>query len=123
LAYGDYAQAQQAYADFARQYPEDGAAVRVAAVRDVLAALAAARDEADRLNDEMLHLREQAQETNRDLERLRRELGARAAELARARQELTERQAELTRQLAEVEALRADLEKLKSVDLRLERRR
>ena len=123
LASGEYAQARQAYADFARQYPEDGAAPRVMAARDLLDTIAAAREEIGRMNGEILRMREQAQDADRDLDRLRRELGTRAAELTRVRQELGERQAELARQLAEVEALRADLEKLKSVDLRLERRR
>lgn len=123
FAQGDYARALEAYSDFARQYPDDGATARVIATRDALDVLGATREEVIRLNAEVAYLREQAHDTAHDLERLRRELGARAAELGRVRQELGERQAELARLLAEVEQLRADLERLKSVDLRLERRR
>jgi chromosome segregation ATPase len=123
LVQGDYDQARQAYADFAREYPDVGATPRVLAARDALATLATAREEAVRLDAEVLRLREQTQDTERELDRLRRDLGARAAELARVRGELGERQAELARLLAEAEQLRTDLEKLKNVDLRLERRR
>ena len=123
LVQGDYDQARQAYSDFARQYPDDGATPRVVATRDVLGTLATARDELTRLDAEVLGMKAQAQDTERELDRLRRDLAARAAELARVQKELAERQAELARLIGEAEQLRTDLEKLKSVDLRLERRR
>ena len=122
LVQGDYAQASQAYADFARQYPDDRDAPRGLAARDALETLAASREAVSRLTAEVLGMKEQAQDAERDLDRLRRELGARAAELARVRQELGERQADLTKLLAEVAELRANVERLKNVDLRLERR-
>lgn len=123
LVQGDYEGAEHAYTDFARQYPDDTAAPRARATRDVLQSLAGANHEVVRINADVLRMREQAQDTERELDRLRRDLGTRETELARARQELGERQAELTRLLTEAERLRTDLEKLKSVDLRLERRR
>lgn len=123
LVQGEYDQARQAYSKFAREYPDEGATPRVLAARDVLGTLAAARAEVVRLDAEVLRMKEQAQDTERELDRLRRDVATRAGELARVRQDLGERQAELARLLAEAEQLRTDLEKLKSVDLRLERRR
>lgn len=123
LAQGDYAQARQAYDDFVQRYPEDAATPRVLATRDVLQNLTGARDEVTRLSAEVLQVKEQGHDTERDLDRLRRDLAGRVTELARVRQELGERQAEVARLLAEADALRADLEKLKSVDRRLERPR
>lgn len=123
LVQGDYEQALQLYADFARQYPDDSAAPRARATRDVLGSLAETNREMARISSEVRRMKEQAQNTERELDRLRRDLGTREAELGRVRQELGERQAELARLLTEAEQLRTDLEKLKSVDLRLERRR
>jgi TolA-binding protein len=123
FAEGDYPRAREAYSDFVRRYPDDVAASRAYETRDVLDVLAASRDEVSRLDAEVRRMRDQAEAAERDLERLRRDLGVRQAELARVRQELGERQAELARLNAEAEQLRADLEKLKNVDLRLERRR
>ncbi len=123
LVQGDYELARQAYGDFASQYPDDGATPRALATRAALAVLVATSDEVARINSDVLRVREQVQESERELARLRRDLGARETELARARQELAERQSELARLTAEAEQLRADLEKLKNVDLRLERRR
>jgi chromosome segregation ATPase len=123
LAGGEYEQAQEAYGDFARQYADDSAAPRALATRDLLASLRTANREVFRLNAEALRLLEQSVDAERDVGRLRRDLGTRESELARMRLELAERQAELGRLVAEAEQLRKDLEKLKSVDLRLERRR
>jgi len=123
MGQGDYAQARQAYDDFARQYPNDAATPRVLATRNVLETLTAARDEVTRLNAEVLRAKEQGQDIERDLDKLRRDLASRVVELTRMRQELGERQAEVARLLAEADGLRADLEKLKSVDRRLERPR
>jgi TolA-binding protein len=123
LVQGDYELARQAYRDFASQYPDDGAAPRAVATRDVLGVLAATSEEVERINGDVLRMKGQVNESEEELARLRRDLGTRENELIRARQELAERQSELARLQAEAERLRADLEKLKNVDLRLERRR
>lgn len=123
LVRGDYNQARQAYAEFARQYPDDGATARARATRDVLDVLIATREEVARIDEEMLEVKEQVEAGERELAHVRRNLSTRDTELVQVRQVLAERQAELARLRAEAEQLRADLEKLKDVDLRLERRR
>jgi hypothetical protein len=123
LAEGDYGRARQAYGDFASQYPDDEAAPRAVAMREVLGIMNALGEEVARIDVQLLRMKDQVQESERELGRLRRDLGARDTELARARQVLAERQSELGRLHAEAEQLRADLEKLKNADLRLERRR
>jgi chromosome segregation ATPase len=123
LAQGDYDRARQAYGEFASLYPDDGATPRAEAMRDVLGIMGALGKEVARIDGELRQMNEQVQEGERELLRLRRDLGTRDTELARARQVLAERQSELARLHAEAEQLRADLEKLKNVDLRLERRR
>ena len=116
LSEGNHGDAVLAYQDFLARFPDDTAAARVRATRDILSSFAAT-------NAEVLRLREQTQAAERDLGRLRRELVVGQAEVGRLRQELAERQAELTRLTAEADRLRLDLERLKSVDLRLERPR
>ena len=116
LAEGQYDSAVRAYEDFLRLFPQDAAASRVRATREILSSLVTT-------NAEVAQLREQTQVTERDLARLRRELTVRQTELSRLRQELADRQAELTRLTEEADDLRQDLERLKSVDLRLERPR
>jgi hypothetical protein len=116
LSERNYEDAVHAYDDFLRQFPEEAAASRVRATRDVLSSLV-------ETNAEVARLREQTQVAERDLVRLRRDLSLRQTELGRLRQELADRQAELARLTAESDSLRLDLERLKSVDLRLERPR
>jgi hypothetical protein len=116
LSEGNHGDAVLAYQDFMARFPEDTAVARVRATRDILSSLAAT-------NAEVLRLREQTQVAERDLGRLRRDLAVRQAEVGRLRQELAERQAELARLTVEADSLRLDLERLKSVDLRLERPR
>jgi TolA-binding protein len=116
LEAGSYPDAVGAYGQFLQAFPEDAAAPRARATRDLLAGWVATQIE-------LARLREGAEATERELARLRRDLSGRQAEVGRLRQELTERQAEATRVSEENENLRSDLERLKSVDLRLERRR
>jgi HAMP domain-containing protein len=116
LSEGNHGDAVLAYQDFMARFPEDTAVMRVRATRDILSSLAATKAE-------VLRLREQTQVAERDLGRLRRDLAVRQAEVGRLRQELAERQAELARLTVEADSLRLDLERLKSVDLRLERPR
>lgn len=120
---GDYAQALSAYDEFLRLAPDGRDARRARASREAAARIVSAAAELARLRDDMA-----AQE--REVARLRRELTAREADLGRLRAEtsalrhdLGERQAELARLAAEAERLRVDLDKLKSLDVHLERRR
>jgi septal ring factor EnvC (AmiA/AmiB activator) len=88
----------------------------VTAAQSAAAELARVRGELERLNDAIA-----ARED--EIARLTRELTAREGELARARQDLSARQAEVARLGVEAEQLRADLEDLKRLEMRLERRR
>ena len=88
IANGDYMAAVRTYDELLARYPDDPAAPRALAARDILGSLLAARD---------------------DISRLQKELTAREAELGRIKQDL--------------ETLRGDLEDLKRIDLRQERRR
>lgn len=99
---GEYREAVAAYDEFLAGHGDDGAAPRARANRALIASLVEGRVELDRLRQELARLRE--------------DLTKREGDLVRVRQELTARQAEADR-------LRADLERLKQIDLRLERRR
>jgi TolA-binding protein len=99
---GEYRAAMIAYDEFLRRHPDDAAAPRALASRDNVAAIVTTRDELARLREEVVRLRE--------------ELARRDADLVRVRQELAARQADADR-------LRADLERLKEIDLKLERTR
>jgi len=67
IAHGDYASAMRTYDELLARYPDDPAAPRALAARDILGSLLAARD---------------------DISRLRKELSAREAELGRIKQDL-----------------------------------
>ena len=97
-----YEPALRAYDEFLARYPNDAAAPRALRTRETVASIATGRAE---------------------LARLRAELAARDGELARVRAELAARDGELGRLRQESERLRADLEKLKEVDLNLERKK
>jgi TolA-binding protein len=105
IAQGDYIAAVRTYDELLARYPDDSAALRAWAGRDILGGLLAARD---------------------DVSRLRKELTAREAELGRIKQDLesqlSAREAELGRIKQDLESLREDLEQLKRIDLRQERR-
>jgi hypothetical protein len=90
-----YEPALRAYDEFLSRYPGDPAAPRALKSRDAVASIVTASAE---------------------LARLRSELAARDAELAA-------RDAELVKLRQLTERLRADLEKLKEVDLNLERKK
>lgn len=94
LGSGDYRAAIAFYDEFLRREPDDPAAARVRATRLALARLL---------------------ESEAALEQLRDEGAQRAGEQARARRELEAARAETTR-------LRADLERIKALDLQLEQR-
>ena len=96
-----FRQALALYDEFLARYPDDVSAPRALESRDTVAAIVTTRDELSRLRGE-LRLRESEAAKLRD-------------EVARLRQELSSRQ-------AESDKLRADLEKMKELDLRLERK-
>ena len=96
-----FRQALALYDQFLASYPDDLAAPRALESRDTVAAIVTTRDE---------------------LSRLRSELRARESEAAKLRDEVARLRQELTSRQAESDKLRADLEKMKELDLRLERK-
>lgn len=138
---GDYPGAVGAYDELIRRYPETPAAARARSVREALlvieklrvdlaardAELAEARralaaregDLAAREGDLAVREEELAARAS-DVVRLRQDVTARDAELNKLRAEVVARQAEVTRLATESERLRADLDKLNRLDLRLE---
>lgn len=148
---GAWEDAVASYDDYLTRFPDDGVAPRVLENRDTLAAmltaqtdlaqqrdevarlraeLAALKDEGTRLReggirmraestvlrDEVIRLRDERSQLRDETTQLRRELSRRQDDLTRTRQELAAQQ-------AEAERLRADIERLKQIDLKLERKR
>jgi hypothetical protein len=148
---GAWEDAVASYDDYLARFPDDSAAPRVLESRDTLAAmlsaqtdlarqrdevarlraeLATVKDEGTRLReggirlraestvlrDEVIRLRDERTQLRDETKQLRRELTRRQDDLARMRQELAVQQ-------AEAERLRADIERLKQIDLKLERKR
>jgi septal ring factor EnvC (AmiA/AmiB activator) len=103
-----FRQALFLYDEFLTRYPDDVQAPRVLESRDTVAAIVTTRDELVRMRGEL---------RARELE-----AGKLRDELARLRQELSSRQAETDKLRAESDKLRADLERMKELDLRLERK-
>ena len=104
------------YDEFLVRFPDDNAAPRVLESRDTLAAMLLARAELARRREEVDRLRDELTKLGEEGGWLREELDRREWDLARARQDLAARQ-------AEAERLRLDIERLKQVDLKLERKR
>jgi hypothetical protein len=102
LAQGDYAAALAAYEEVLSKYPDERLALLARVNREAVV--------------EILRVRQLLATREAEMARLREEL-------ARARQDLAGRQAELARLATEAERLRTDLEKLKQIDLQLEKRR
>jgi hypothetical protein len=96
-----FRQALALYDEFLARYPDDLDAPRALESRDTVAAIVTTREE---------------------LSRLRGELRARESEAAKLRDEVTRLRQELASRQAESDKLRADLEKMKELDLRLERK-
>jgi len=120
---GEYARALDAYDELLVRYPDDNAAPRARSSRDAVARLIAAREEVERL-------RQNLAARDRDLQQARDTLALRDGEMQGVHQELqrmtteSERlRAESDRLRAESDRLRADLERLKRIDLEIERRR
>jgi chromosome segregation ATPase len=137
VARGAYVEALRAYDEILEHPGSEALAARARAGRTAVAALLGARGDADRLRDLVAARERELARARADLEareteaaRLGRDLAARDAELVRARHEVTAKQAEVTAKQAEVarleqetETLKANLEQLTRIDLRLERRR
>jgi chromosome segregation ATPase len=96
-----FRQALALYDEFLARYPDDLEAPRALESRDTVAAIVTTREE---------------------LSRLRGELRARESEAAKLRDEVARLRQELASRQAESDKLRADLEKMKELDLRLERK-
>jgi TolA-binding protein len=126
VAQGDFAGAVDAYEDILVAYPDDPLAPRARAGREAAARIVVSRREVDgeieRLRAELAARDAELAAREAALSELRQELTARAGEVSRLQQELSSRQAELQRLAAEADRLRGDLEKLKHLDLKLERR-
>lgn len=90
------------YDDFLTRYPDDVEARRALESRDTIASIITAREE---------------------LARLRGELRTREVEAGKLRDEVIRLRQELASRQAESDKLRADLERMKELDLKLERRR
>ena len=104
-----FRQALALYDEFLARYPDDVEARRALESRDTVAAIVTTREELARLRGE-LRARELEAMKLRD-------------EVNRLRQELASRQAESDKLRAESDKLRTDLERMKELDLKLERRR
>jgi chromosome segregation ATPase len=122
-ASGDYERALDMYGELLRRYPDAPQAARARANRDVVLAAVTARDEIARLGDEIARLKDDLAAREVEIAEIKATLTARDADIARARQDLAARQAELSRLTAEADQLRADLESLKRMEMRLERLR
>ena len=92
---GSWEEAVGVYGEYLRHHPRGEGAPRAVANRDALRALLTARAEAARLRHELAQLRD----------------------------ELAQRDSDLVRARRESDRLKADLEQLKQVDLKLERRK
>jgi hypothetical protein len=125
-----FRQALALYDEFLTRYPDDTLAPRALESRNTVAAIVTTRDELTRLRSELrareseavklrddaARMRDEAAKLRDEAARLRDEVAKLRDEVARVRQELSTRQ-------AESDKLRADLERMKELDLRLERRR
>ena len=109
VARQQYQEALLAYDDVKRLDPDGRAGASAAARRELVGSLVAARDQIARLREEL-----RARQT--EIERVSKDLATRETEITRLRQEVSSRQGEM-------EQLRADLENLKRIEMRLERRR
>lgn len=122
-ARGDFEAALRAYDDAVAHGADGSAGARARAGQASVGAVLAAREETARMRAELAKREDELTRLRVEVERLGRDLAARDGELNRTRQDLTSRQAELIRVGLEAEQLRIDLEKLKSIEMRLERRR
>ena len=125
-----FRQALALYDEFLTRYPDDTLAPRALESRNTVAAIVTTRDELTRLRaelrtrdsdvtkarDDATRMRDEAAKVRDEAAKLRDEVAKLRDEVARVRQELSMRQ-------AESDKLRADLERMKELDLRLERRR
>lgn len=127
---GDFDGALRAYDAALAGTPDARTQSRASAGRAAVGAAIAARDEARQLREDLARreamlarLRDEIAAREREVARLTRDLSARDGELTRARRDLSARQIELQRLGVEAEQLRTNLEDLKRIEMRLERRR
>jgi chromosome segregation ATPase len=137
VAEGHLDGALRVYEDVISYAPGGREELRARAGRLLVTTTLKTRADLKRLEGELSRLREDVAGREREVQRLTRELTARDGELTRARIDLTARQAELTarqaeltarqaevvRLTAEAEQLRTNLEDLKRLEIRMERRR
>jgi len=111
-----FRQALALYDEFLAQYPDDVEARRALESRDTVAAIVTTREELSRLRAELRARELEATKLRDEVNRLRQELASRQAESDKLR-------AESDKLRAESDKLRTDLERMKELDLKLERRR
>jgi chromosome segregation ATPase len=111
-----FRQALALYDEFLARYPDDVEARRALESRDTVAAIVTTREELSRLRTELRAREVEATKLRDEMNRLRQELASRQAESDKLR-------AESDKLRAESDKLRTDLERMKELDLKLERRR
>ena len=111
-----FRQALALYDEFLARYPDDMAAPRALESRDTVAAIVTTREELIRLRSELRARELESAKLRDDAAKLRDDAAKLREDVTRLRQELASRQ-------AESDKLRADLERMKELDLKLERRR
>jgi chromosome segregation ATPase len=134
---GDYDAAAVAYDRFLAEHPNHIAVPHALARRKTVSTIIAMREETARLRDEVERLREEVGRARDDLTRsrdeagrardeagrARDELGRARDDLGRSREDIARRDGDLQRLRQELNARQADLERLKEIDLKLERSR
>ncbi len=125
-----FRQALALYDEFLTRYPDDAEAPRALESRNTVAAIVTTRDELTRLRGELrvrdseaAKLRDEAAKQRDEAARQRDEAVRQRDEATKLREELARLRQELSTRQAESDKLRADLERMKELDLRLERRR
>ena len=120
---GRYPEAVAAYDEVVRRYPDSDSATSAGARRGVVASLVTAREQLAALRQQLAERQTDLDRLGRDVERLSRDVAVRDAEIGRLRHEQASRQSDVARLTVEMDQLRADLERLKRIEMRLERRR
>lgn len=127
---GDFDGALRAYDAALEGTPDARAVSRARAGRAAVTAAIAARAEARQVREDLerreamlSRLRDELAAREQEVTKLSRDLTVREGELTRARQDLSARQIEIRRLGLEAEQLRTNLEDLKRIEMRLERRR
>jgi chromosome segregation ATPase len=118
-----FRQALALYDEFLARYPDDVESRRALESRDTVAAIVTTREELARMRGELRARELEARKLRDEVNRLRQEMTSRQAESDKLRAESDKLRAESDKLRAESDKLRTDLERMKELDLKLERRR